>query len=408
MIALDNPLPPIVGITLMGLCCQGLSKWFPLLVVESHAHASSLPLDGLRGILASSVFFHHAYITYVYMQTGQWTTPASNFYGQLGPTAVTMFFFISGYLFWGKMLKNPASLRPARLWPNRVRRIIPGYWASIGAALLIIGVVSGFRLHQPLFKRGEIALQLLAVGFPWQPDVDGLTQVTGGVYWTLRMEMLFYLLLPAMVWFRRSWKVLILFAAAAGLDYAASQVHSHHGSVVGMMGLFRQLMQSILYGFSFGMVAAYQPWKLSPRIASWLKSPRAVAIAVALLVGQFGWIPAGYTWYEPLLLVPVFFMVAAGNNFFGALTSRAMRCLGQVSYSVYIFHMLILFLLTRIWNRITPIAGLPPTAYWMLILGIGMVVATLCTLTYWFIERPFLSRRMLDTTRAVQSAAAPV
>jgi peptidoglycan/LPS O-acetylase OafA/YrhL len=86
-----------------------------------------------------------------------------------------------------------------------------------------------------------------------------------------------------------------------------------------------------------------------------------------------------------------------------------MRCLGQVSYSVYIFHTIILFVLTRTWNRVTPIAGMPPTAYWMLILGIGMVVATLCTLTYWFIERPFLSRRMPDTeAREVQSAAATV
>ena len=383
----------------MGLICWSFSRWFPLLETESRAHAASLPLDGLRGVLASSVFFHHAYITYVFMRTGQWGEPTSNFYAQLGPTAVSMFFFISGYLFWGKMLKDPASLRPGRLWPNRIRRIIPGYWVSIGAAVIIIGAVTGFQIHNSAIKIVETAVQLALVGFPWSPDLGIIhTEVTGGVYWTLRMELLFYLLLPALVWFRKSWRILLFFAGAAALNFVTNHVHSKHGSIEGGLGLLQNLAHYILAGFSIGMLAAYKPWARVARLAKiglWLKSPWGATIGLLFIAIQLIWIKAGYTWYEPLLLTPAFVMIVAGNSFFGVLTSRPMRCLGQVSYSVYIFHMLVLFTLTRAWNQLFPIAVMTPLAYWSLILIIGLIVAVICTFTYWFIERPFLPRRVV-------------
>src|SRR5882724_11599099 len=56
-------------------------------------------IDGLRGILAMNIFFHHSLVNYYYLQTGAWLLPPSNFYAQLGPMSVTMFFFVTGFLF---------------------------------------------------------------------------------------------------------------------------------------------------------------------------------------------------------------------------------------------------------------------------------------------------------------------
>ena len=218
--------------------------------------------------------------------------------------------------------------------------------------------------------------------------------VIGGVDWTLRMELLFYLLLRAHVWFRKSWRILLFFVGAAALNFVTTHVHSKHGSIEGGLGLMQNMAHYILAGFSIGMLAAYKPWARVARLAKiglWLKSPWGATIGLLFIAIQLIWIEAGYTWYEPLLLTPAFVMIVAGNSFFGVLTSRPMRCLGQVSYSVYIFHMLVLFTLTRAWNQLFPIVVMTPLAYWSLILIIGLIVAVICTFTYWVYRAAFSS-----------------
>jgi hypothetical protein len=69
------------------------------------------PIEGLRGILAMNVFLHHSLITYYFRASGVWGPPGSTFYGELGPGSVTMFFFITGFLFLTKAIKSPESLR---------------------------------------------------------------------------------------------------------------------------------------------------------------------------------------------------------------------------------------------------------------------------------------------------------
>jgi peptidoglycan/LPS O-acetylase OafA/YrhL len=62
-------------------------------------------LDGLRGFLAFGVFFHHAVITYFYLANGRWDTPPSRFYTLAGHIGVDMFFMITGYLFWSRLIR---------------------------------------------------------------------------------------------------------------------------------------------------------------------------------------------------------------------------------------------------------------------------------------------------------------
>jgi len=61
-------------------------------------------LDGLRGFLAVGVIVHHGMATYTRVTTGLWSVGNSATYGLFGTAAVAMFFMITGFLFWGKML----------------------------------------------------------------------------------------------------------------------------------------------------------------------------------------------------------------------------------------------------------------------------------------------------------------
>ena len=377
----------------MALFCWSLSYFLPVLEEEVSSHRGTLPLDGLRGVLAPAVFFHHAYLTYVFYKTGNWTTPASNFYAQLGPTAVTMFFFISGYLFWGKMLKDPSSIRAGRLWPNRIRRILPAYWTAILLAFSVTAMVTNFELRESMRRLIEHAGQWMLVGFPCLPDLNGLAQerVTGGVYWTLRTELIFYFALPALVWFRKLSKLLLLFIGMGFVDYLLTRIPAQSGPLGCGVDVVQRFSLAMATSFAVGMLAVYPRW--NERLLGWLRSFWASIACLILLVIQFTRIPADYTWYEPILLAPVFVVVCAGNSFFGVLTSRPMRSLGQISYSVYIFHGVLLYVLSSLVNRHMAIASMTPLRYWVAVIGISLVVVAFSLLTYCFIERPFLPKR---------------
>jgi peptidoglycan/LPS O-acetylase OafA/YrhL len=94
--------------------------------------------DGLRGFLALSVFFHHTAVYHDYLRTGTWQSPSSRFYLLLGPFGVSMFFMITGYLFYSQLLKQKGRPNWKKLYIGRIFRIIPLYWFAV--ALVVFGV----------------------------------------------------------------------------------------------------------------------------------------------------------------------------------------------------------------------------------------------------------------------------
>jgi peptidoglycan/LPS O-acetylase OafA/YrhL len=99
-----SSLPCLVIIALLlGLASTPLLKWADAAPTEVAVRVSTI--DGLRGLLALAVFFHHTAIWHQYLITGEWRFPPSRFYANLGPAGVSMFFMITGYLFWSQTLK---------------------------------------------------------------------------------------------------------------------------------------------------------------------------------------------------------------------------------------------------------------------------------------------------------------
>jgi peptidoglycan/LPS O-acetylase OafA/YrhL len=103
-------------------------------------------IDGLRGFLALGVFVFHLIVTHRYIETGIWEAPSSRFYALLGPVGVSVFFMITGFLFWGQMLR--AKGRPAwrKLYIGRLFRIGPMYVFVVLVMLYVVFARTGFRL----------------------------------------------------------------------------------------------------------------------------------------------------------------------------------------------------------------------------------------------------------------------
>ncbi len=100
----------------------------------------------------------------------------------LGRSAVTIFFAISGY-FILNTLKGPRYEGSVDFWGRRLFRLYPVFWVSILAGILLIW------LPKDLAVSGELILSNLTM----IPKAFGEENIIG-VFWTLETELMFYLL----------------------------------------------------------------------------------------------------------------------------------------------------------------------------------------------------------------------
>ena len=65
-------------------------------------------IDGLRGLLGIAVFVHHTVITWFFLHGDGWRLPPSRFIVHFGQSSVALFFMITAFLFWGRVLDREA------------------------------------------------------------------------------------------------------------------------------------------------------------------------------------------------------------------------------------------------------------------------------------------------------------
>ena len=101
---LINTLWPLFGVLLVCFVAMatmaGIGRWIP-----EPAGNRFKSLDGLRGFLALFVLSHHSLYWYERISTGNWSM-SSILYENLGKCSVSMFFMLSSFLFFGKILDS--------------------------------------------------------------------------------------------------------------------------------------------------------------------------------------------------------------------------------------------------------------------------------------------------------------
>src|SRR6202000_3422682 len=63
-----------------------------------------LAFDGLRGLMALAIFFHHTAVYHQYLEQGIWEYPPNGFYLYIGRCGLGIFFFVSGDMVSGLSL----------------------------------------------------------------------------------------------------------------------------------------------------------------------------------------------------------------------------------------------------------------------------------------------------------------
>ena len=382
-------------------------------------------LDGLRGLSAFAVFVHHAAYIWPDIANGGWRQPDSHFMELLGGGGVSMFFFLSGYLFWSRCLRlGTAPFSARRFYRQRLFRIAPVYWLFCIVMVVMVLWDAGGTLRTTLGEFARSVAQWLVFGVPMGhfPDVNAfpLTRmINGDVAWSLRHEVLFYLMLPLLLPWARQGKtvqVLALFVVAyavLALIYgtATSAIGVQAQSAVGATLLpflkdgLLDFNKFLLIGFAPGLLAAhvlhherYRPLvsRIEARHALW-------AALICLLLLLLNTDPR----FSFLKLVPlsvVFFLVVARKLGTRLLRLRGLVVLGLVSYSVYVFHGVFLFALQPQGLGIYKALAMPGApAYWVLTGVVGLLVLAVCAVLYRWIESPCMQWGKRDVPGAAQS-----
>lgn len=337
-----------------------------------------LALDGLRGMAALMVATYHAALCCTWLHTGRWGEAESPILQLFGPGGVTIFFMLTGYLFWSKARARNGKMNVWKLWRGRLYRIAPLYLFSLLLVLIIAAAQTGG--HWLNLDNWKPLLRLLALGALNWHNIGpvNLGDYNAGVVWTLWYEWGFYLILPGIAWLAVGRKIF----GGAPLAYVLTFICLGFNFNV-QPGLF----------FILGMLC---PVLLENQLLrSQLRRPVAAAAALTLTV-LLCVVSHKYLFTQvPSIslagsIFPVFIVVAAGNSFFGLLVHPAIRCLGAVSFSLYLLHGIMFLLCFRILKS-AGLTDLPDLAYWLIIMSVAIATTLICAATYRWIEFPFLS-----------------
>ena len=93
--------------------------------------------------------------------------------------------------------------------------------------------------------------------------------------------------------------------------------------------------------------------------------------------------------FVPLVCMTVVFIgICCGNSLFGLLTSKPCRQLGQISYSIYLLHGLLLFINFYFALGGGQAAQFTILQHWITICICSIFVVILCSFSYYYIEKP--------------------
>lgn len=333
-------------------------------------------LEGLRGVLALSVVAHHLLMVRTLAATGRWIGPPDDLGNLLGKAAVALFFMLSAYLFTRHIDAAGGRLVTGRFLSQRFARIVPAWLAAIALMLWIVPADTGFRLHEPAGQVvREVGTWLL---FPDEKptDINGrpMTYTLLSTVWSLRYEWLFYFSLPLLSVGYRRWG-----AWAPGL-------------ILGVLALFFD--QWIFFALGALAVPARRlnlDWR-----------PAAVAglVAVLLLYRTPNDMPGA------LMLFPAFMVVTSGASGGWWLADRRLVVVGRVSYSLYLLHNPLIYLIMSMGVGRAAYGALDDARFIPIAAISTVIVLVVAALSYRWIELPFLRRR--DGERPPAGAATPL
>jgi peptidoglycan/LPS O-acetylase OafA/YrhL len=341
-------------------------------------------LDLLRFVAALAVLLFHFT---GFGGGGAWPDPSREVFAGLGMVTrygylgVDLFFMISGFV----ILMSAWGRGPGEFGISRVVRLMPAYWAAVllAAALYLV------------FGMGKGSLSMV---------LPNLTMLQGGlgvgnvdsVFWTLWVELHFYVLMAVLVSVGLTYRRCVLFMSAwLFLGLFADEGDSK---------LLKILVLPTWNAYFIAGMALYLIYRFGPTLLLW--GFVGVSWLLALHWGAwragpvFSGVSDGGVWIGVTCIFLVMILVATGRLTW--LRWRGLTVLGALTYPLYLTHSQIALPLVR--------AVYPAVNRWIaLAVVMGCALALAYVIQRW-IERPaaaWLRHRLRESLLRVRAVDSP-
>ena len=295
-------------------------------------------IDSLRALAALMVACAHVWERFLPLsQQGRSVTDKTwPRYFEFGTTGVVLFFAISGFVIYGT-LRGTREDTGRRFVITRFFRLFPAYWVSMAAGVIFIWWWQGWSITEPMVAANATMLPTVFR----QPQIMGL-------YWTLETELAFYVA----CWL--IWRLglinnpRVLIGLVVGMSFAWFLVKgakrfgvvSEDVSVewknlprhLGIMfwGAFFRVVYDETRGFRESIGRNRKVW---------------VLIALTILIVAVGgsrqfrfFVQPSRHWFSAYVVAPLLFWLWVA---WLRVRTRQVAWLGQISYSIYLFHLIV-------------------------------------------------------------------
>jgi peptidoglycan/LPS O-acetylase OafA/YrhL len=305
---------------------------------------------------------------------------------QHGYLGVQLFFVISGYCIMAAVASAAQKANSVQLFAaRRLRRIFPPYWASI-LFVVFAGLATRILLNTPW----ETIFPLAA--WEWIANIFLVQEVSGArdpgnfVYWSLSIELQFYVILAICLLMSRksaeTWLVLIsLLSAILATTHA-----------VPLTGWVLNYWSE----FACGIAAYFWITRTATRSATpWL----LVAFAFLEMLWSFyeqpvltlpsgRFIPAIRIAFCLLVMLLMIVLYQKDSDLCRIRMVRALMATGTISYSLYLTHVPVGTRIFNLGQRITGLDGL----LWLPYFGLSLLASGLIGLIFFRLcERPWMN-----------------
>ncbi len=289
-----------------------------------------------------------------------------------GAIGVDLFFALSGFVITLSVARMSAGPKAARHFiQRRLLRLLPAYYFLL---LLSFALGGGMSLlhYQDKLDNLISALTFTTVSAdngPFYIDDSGLY----GIRWTLNYEIWFYLLMACSLLLRHRWIILAALLITSLILFPLSQGQAISLETQGYAfrhGMLNLITNPIIWEFAAG-VAVGLAWPVLLRLPTLVRR--------LLLTGILFWIiwhiidrshvAHGLT-YSGGIVSLLLMAIAINDDLLAKLTPRVLIWLGNISYSLYLIHNVIM----RMVDKRIPVHGV---MQFLVALAISLFVAWL-------------------------------
>lgn len=342
-------------------------------------------LDGLRAVAASMVVIHHSFTAnIVRFCDAHHLHFIGAMFTYIAGYGVNLFFVLSGVVLLRPYLRQQRTFKAGNYFYRRIKRIYPPYLVSLLFAAFVIWYIKTY----PTWYNDKG----IHVYFQWQEIVkEAVIFNFDGVYynlawWSLQIEMLFYVLVPL---------IIIIFPYRHKFSNRQIITTSVAGIIL-TVGL-----QLLLTTY---VPAIYNQKHLILNLGRFVEYPMCFLLGVLLAAYDFnvkqgiGFFLGGvllimYSWYyQPLIHSAYGFIFAAVitfafniKKFRNVLDTPFMLWLGERSYSLFLIHFSVFYLIDNLAALVTPSRN---AMYALITRGLGIPLGLFAAmLLFHFVER---------------------